>query len=75
MSSGKSGFRSKPVANARLLYRVPEVAELLSVSDKLIWKLVSQRELLDVVRVGRSVRITAESVDRLIEQGTTPART
>jgi excisionase family DNA binding protein len=57
---------------ARRLYKIPEVSEMLAVSQKLIWKMVASREL-DVVRIGRSVRIAAESVDALIEQGTTPA--
>jgi predicted DNA-binding transcriptional regulator AlpA len=50
------------------------VAELLSVSEKLIWKKIALRQGFDVVRIGRSVRIPAESIDRLIEEGTTPAR-
>jgi excisionase family DNA binding protein len=57
---------------ARRLYKIPEVSEMLAVSQKLIWKMVASREL-DVVRIGRSVRIAAESVDALIEEGTTPA--
>jgi excisionase family DNA binding protein len=56
------------------LYRVSEVAEMLAVSEKLIWKLIAQRELLDVVRIGRSVRIPAESLQRIVERGLTPAR-
>ena len=55
------------------LYTVPETAELLNVSEKLIWKMISMRKGLDVVRLGRSVRISAESIDALIEDGTTPA--
>lgn len=56
------------------LYRVREAAEMLSVSEKLIWKKIALRDGLDVVRIGRSVRIPAESLERLIEAGTTPAR-
>jgi excisionase family DNA binding protein len=56
----------------RRLFKIQEVSSALSVSDKLIWKMVAAREI-DVVRIGRSVRIPAESVDALIEQGTTPA--
>jgi excisionase family DNA binding protein len=56
------------------LYRVREVAELLSVSEKLIWKKIALRQGFDVVRIGRSVRVPAESIERLIEEGTTPAR-
>jgi excisionase family DNA binding protein len=62
------------MTNAKRLYRVREAAEMLSVSEKLIWKLVAQRESLDVVRIGRSVRIPAYSIERLIEEGLTPAR-
>jgi excisionase family DNA binding protein len=54
------------------LYRVPEVAEMLSVSSKLIWKMVAMREL-EVVRLGRAVRVAAVSVDALLLKGTTPA--
>jgi excisionase family DNA binding protein len=62
------------VNEQKRLYRVREVAELLSVSEKLIWKKIALRQGFDVVRIGRSVRIPAESIDRLIEEGTTPAR-
>jgi excisionase family DNA binding protein len=61
------------MAQAKKLYRVQETAEALSVSEKLIWKKIALREI-DVVRIGRSVRIPAEAIDRLIEEGTTPAR-
>jgi excisionase family DNA binding protein len=54
------------------LYRVPEVAEMLSVSSKLIWKMVAMREL-EVVRLGRAVRVAAVSVDELVNKSTTPA--
>jgi len=54
------------------LWRVPAVADMLDVSQKKIWAMVAAREI-DVVRIGRSVRIAAESVDALIEAGTTPA--
>jgi excisionase family DNA binding protein len=62
------------MGQAKRLYRVREVSEMLSVSEKLIWKKIALRDGLDVVRIGRSVRIPAESIDRLIEEGTTPAR-
>jgi excisionase family DNA binding protein len=55
------------------LHRVPEVAGMLSVSQKMIWKMIASREL-EVVRIGRAVRITEESVNALIERGTTPPK-
>jgi excisionase family DNA binding protein len=62
------------VSLQKRLYRVREVAELLSVSEKLIWKKIALRQGFDVVRIGRSVRVPSESIERLIEEGTTPAR-
>jgi predicted DNA-binding transcriptional regulator AlpA len=62
------------VSEQKRLYRVREVSELLSVSEKLIWKKIALREGFDVVRIGRSVRIPAESIEKLIQEGTTPAR-
>jgi excisionase family DNA binding protein len=62
------------VNRTKRLYRVPEVAELLSVSPKFIWKLIADGRQIAVVRIGRSVRIPAESIDELIARGTTPAR-
>lgn len=67
-------MNNMPLASmTKRLYTVPETAELLNVSEKLIWKMISMRKGLDVVRLGRSVRISAESIDALIEDGTTPA--
>jgi predicted DNA-binding transcriptional regulator AlpA len=62
------------VSLQKRLYRVREVAELLSVSEKLIWKKIALRQGFDVVRIGRSVRVPSESIERLIQEGTTPAR-
>ena len=62
------------VNRTKRLYRVPEVAEMLSVSAKLVWKLIADGRQIPVVRIGRSVRIPAEAIDDLIERGTTPPR-
>jgi excisionase family DNA binding protein len=51
---------------------VPEVAEMVSVSEKFIWKMIAGRQL-ELLRIGRLVRINKETVDRLIEHGTIPA--
>jgi excisionase family DNA binding protein len=55
------------------LYKVPQAAEALNVSPKTIWTWVGAREI-DVVRLGRCVRIPASAIERLIEEGLTPAR-
>jgi excisionase family DNA binding protein len=54
------------------LLRVKEAADLLNLSPKTIWSMVYRREL-DVVRIGRSVRIPCAAIEALIERGTVPA--
>jgi excisionase family DNA binding protein len=54
------------------LLKVPEAANRLNLSVKTTWKMVYGRKF-DVVRIGRSVRITEESIDKLIDDGTIPA--
>lgn len=54
------------------LLTVPEAAIRMHVSDKTTWKMVYARKLA-VVRLGRSVRIIEDSIEKLIEDGTTPA--
>jgi excisionase family DNA binding protein len=55
------------------LHKVPEVAEMLDLSEKTIWQWIGQRRVA-VVRLGRSVRISRAEIERLISDGTTPAR-
>ncbi|MBC7773779.1 MAG: helix-turn-helix domain-containing protein [Pyrinomonadaceae bacterium] len=50
------------------LFRVPEASKELAVSVRSVWRLVSSGTL-DKVRIGRSVRITRESINRFIQQG------
>jgi excisionase family DNA binding protein len=54
------------------LLRIPEAAELLNMSQKTIWAMIYRRDI-DVVRIGRSVRIPITAIDRLVERGTVPA--
>ena len=55
------------------LFKVAEAASRLNLSVKTMWKMVYGRKL-DVVRIGRSVRIPEESIDKLIDDGTIPAQ-
>jgi excisionase family DNA binding protein len=57
----------------RQLLKVPEAAARMSISVKTAWKMVYGGKV-DVVRIGRSVRIPEDSIDELIEGGTTPAK-
>ena len=54
------------------LLRVPEAAEQLNMSQKAVWAMIYRREI-DVVRIGRSVRIPLTAIDQLVERGTIPA--
>jgi excisionase family DNA binding protein len=45
----------------------------LNISAKTTWKMVYSRRV-DVVRIGRSVRIPQDAIDKLIDDGTTPAQ-
>ena len=56
-----------PESTPKLL-TVPDAAQMLSISERSTWRLVSTGELSSV-KLGRSTRITVESIDRLIERG------
>lgn len=56
------------------LLTVPEAAELLNISPKTVWKNLVYARGVDVVRLGRAVRIPSSAIDDLIAKGTTPAR-
>ncbi len=53
--------------------KVSEVAEALNISPKTVWNWIGQRKIT-VVRFGRSVRVPDSEVQRLSEEGLTPAR-
>jgi excisionase family DNA binding protein len=54
------------------LLKVPEAALRLNISEKTTWKMVYARRV-DVVRIGRSVRIPEKAIEKLIDDGTIPA--
>jgi excisionase family DNA binding protein len=54
------------------LFKVPEAAEILALSQKTVWQWIGERRI-GVVRLGRAVRIPLSEIDRLMEEGTTPA--
>jgi excisionase family DNA binding protein len=53
------------------LLTVPRAAGRMTVSVKTTWRMVYAGKL-EVVRIGRCVHITGESVDDVIEDSTTP---
>jgi excisionase family DNA binding protein len=54
------------------ILKIPEAALRLNISEKTTWKMVYARKV-DVVRIGRSVRIPENSIEKLIDDGTIPA--
>ena len=60
-------------ARSRLL-AVEQAAERLGVKPATIRSWILRREKLEVVKVGRLVRITEKSVDRFIDNNTIPPR-
>lgn len=65
------GRGTKEMAAAKLL-KVPEAAEMLALSQKTIWQWIGERRI-GVVRLGRAVRVPQSEIERLMEEGTTPA--
>ncbi len=59
---------------AEKLLTVRESASQLRLSERTIWAWIYERKNLDVVRLGRAIRIKQSSIDLLIERGTTPAK-
>ena len=55
------------------LYKVSEVAEITGLSEA-TWRSWILHRRVSVVRLGRSVRIPQSEIDRLITEGTVPAR-
>lgn len=54
------------------LFKVPEAAELLSLSPKTVWSWIAQRRI-GVVRMGGSVRVAQSEIDRLTTTNVVPA--
>lgn len=55
------------------LVKVPEAAEILALSQKTVWQWIGERRI-GVVRLGRAVRVPVSEIERLLEEGSTPAR-
>ncbi|MBK8233119.1 MAG: helix-turn-helix domain-containing protein [Candidatus Eisenbacteria bacterium] len=52
----------------KVLCSVPEAARRLSVSERLIWRAISEG-ILEVVRLGRATRVRVEEVERVAREG------
>jgi excisionase family DNA binding protein len=67
----KSKKREQIFTKKKILLTVPQAARRMTISEKSTWRMVYAQKL-EVVRIGRSVRVTEDSVDGVIDMGTTP---
>jgi excisionase family DNA binding protein len=58
--------------SAAKLIKVPDAAAMLALSPKTLWQWIGERRI-GVVRLGRAVRIPQSEIERLMEEGSTPA--
>lgn len=54
------------------LLRVPEVAKRLAIKESSVRKMISEKRL-DVVRIGRTVSVPEDFIEKLIFSGYSPA--
>jgi excisionase family DNA binding protein len=60
----------KRVADGARLLTVGEAAFALNIGKRSVWRLIASGELPSI-RLGRSVRVPVEGIDRLIQRGGT----
>jgi excisionase family DNA binding protein len=53
--------------------RIDDAALALALSEKTLRDWIAQRRLA-IIRLGRAIRVPQSEVDRLLEEGTVPAR-
>jgi excisionase family DNA binding protein len=64
----------KPNAASSRLLTVEQAAECLGVKPATIRSWILRREKLEIVKVGRLVRITERSIQKFIDENTIPPR-
>lgn len=51
------------------LLTVPQVAKLIGLAPRTVWKMIAEGRIPEPIRVGRYVRFKASEVDRWIKTG------
>jgi excisionase family DNA binding protein len=64
----------KPTDSSSRLLTVDQAAECLGVKPATIRSWILRREKLEIVKVGRLVRITEKSIQKFIDENTIPPR-
>ena len=59
------------MSKGRELLKVRQTAERLTVTEALVRKMIAQRRI-EFVRIGRCIRIPADVVEMMVENGTVP---
>lgn len=67
MESEKHAVQHAGDTRAPLLVRVEEAARLLDLSRSKVYELLARDELPGVVRIGRSVRISRQSLEQWVD--------
>ena len=57
----------------RKLFTIPEAAAILRLSPKTLWAWRGRRQI-EFIEIGRSVRVAQAEIDRILTEGTVPAR-
>jgi len=60
-------------SDEKMLLSVPEAARRLSVSERLVWRAISEGAL-DSVKLGRATRVRAADVERVAREGLATGR-
>ncbi len=66
-------FSMTAIPKARKAMSCKSAAETTETSQPFWRKLIAQRRI-EVIRLGRAVRIPVEEIDRIMREGTVPAR-
>jgi excisionase family DNA binding protein len=64
-----SGRAPGRITLASAVYEAGEIASLLQISERQVWRLRDAGLLPECIRVGRLVRWSRQAIDRWIEQG------
>ena len=64
----------KPSATSSRLLTVDQAAECLGIKPATIRSWILKREKLEIVKVGRLVRITERSIQKFIDENTIPPK-
>lgn len=70
MDAGRKTEKGKTMPNRKLLLKVPEAAEMLSLSRSRLYELMAEgcERPIPVIRIGRSVRIPLADLERWVAE-------